>query len=277
MPEPEPNKKWDALLRAHAKKPHPEAQLHPVSRRALQEEVKKTYGTGEALPKKPGLFSHWWLRGPLAAGFAACAVLLILQNRRFEDTKSFDNPTGSLLTGAAPASAPVFQEEKAKSPAAQSFFGGRLLVASNTVEANGAVTVTTAGSAPVTDRLSGNEVNFQFQNQAATQDVLRSFRVERMGDRVQVTDDDGSVYAGKIAEPRMATNGSYAFAVHGVNHTLQQAVVFSGRLDAAGAQQGAVNGAAGNNLQALNKIARVHGVAKVGATNQIQVNAVPAP
>src|SRR5581483_11363497 len=97
MPEAEPNKKMDGLLRAYAKKPRPAVELHPVSRRVLQEEVKTIYGPGEAQRKKKGFWPAWWIRWPVAAGLAAWAVALVLSNRRYEEGQTLSRRAESAM------------------------------------------------------------------------------------------------------------------------------------------------------------------------------------
>lgn len=239
--------------------------------------------------KKPGLFSAWWLRWPLAAGFVACAVLLIAQNRRFEDQKSYA-ANRSLPAVPAPsvnaptmtaASAPPPPKVSAAPPAASMF------------------------KAVAADNLTRNDSQQMFQNvaaQAPPAEVLNSFQVKREGNQVLVTDADGSVYTGAVVPPvqtgaskakpgfggaarAMETQAGrasaaatapegdgYSFAVRGVNNRVRQAVHFNGRFTATPLTNNSLS-----NFQNQGQSARVSGVATVGATNQIQVDATPSP
>jgi hypothetical protein len=281
MPEPEQNKKWDALLRAYAKKPRPEIELHPVSRRVLQDEVKKTFGTGGGAAKKAGLFSRWWFRWPLAAAFGACAILLIVQNRRFEEQQSLDRRVMPMSAANAPPPTAAPQATELASPAVVTAgtIAGRLDAPSNLLTRNkaafGASARFTAQGGAV-DKLFVSNGRQLFQNGPPAQKVLNSFQVERTGDRVQVTDGDGSVYTGQVVALRVEAATSYSFAVHGVNNSIQQPVDFNGRFDSNQTQLQRDNGAV-SNAQNLSQTVRVSGTATVGATNQFPVDAIPVP
>jgi hypothetical protein len=224
--------------------------LHPVSRRALQDAVRQEFGEKRA-PAKPSLLSSWWIRCPLATALAACAVLLVLKNRRFEEANAPMAPTVAAVPAsrlAAPAAMPM-------GGAAPVFRNG----ASSPVAENRAQTFTQAGaSLAASDKV------------AAAPAVLQSFQVRRAGNRVTITDADGSIYDGTVREDKSeaAIHGAvskaqtapgYGFSVQGVNTRIQQPVQFSGRvISAAGA-------------------ARVVGAATVGATNQMRIEAAAAP
>lgn len=137
-------------------------------------------------------------------------------------------------------------------------------------------------------------------------EVLDSFRVEQTGNRVLITDADGSVYAGDLQEGETAeretpavqggleagrqsqvlNRGAVAgnelrFQVAGTNRTLQQPVVFSGRLvltNALAAGQYFQNQqATGTNAFSFflnNSVVR--GRASIGRRTQMEVNAAPA-
>jgi len=278
MPETEPNKKWDALLRAYAKKQRREVELHPVSRRALQDEVTRTFGTETDRAAKRSLLARWWFRAPLAGVFAACAILLIIQNRRFEETKALDS-RAMPSAGPMPESAATLDLVKAK-PAVIAGgaiggggFGGAT-VAARSASALGAP----AGSArqlQAYDNLTQN-ARSSFQNYFSGQKVLNSFLLDRSGDRVLVTDKDGSVYSGQVVAGKAETTAGYSFAVHGVNNSIQQAVDFKGRFDTVPVPLITVNGLVSNAANQMPQ-ARISGTATVGATNQFRVEAAPAP
>lgn len=140
-------------------------------------------------------------------------------------------------------------------------------------------------------------------------EVLESFRVEQAGARLLITDADGSVYSGDLQEantvgrearPQSSVGSSLAevlrnqaanlgveaanelrFQVAGTNRTLQQPVVFSGRLVLTNAlaagqyfqnQQAAGSNAFGFFLN--NSVVR--GRAAIGQRTQMEVNAAPA-
>src|ERR1700691_5975972 len=68
MPSNEPNNNMDELLRAYAKKrreqAEPALELHPATRKLLQDEVKRTFG---ATPAPTRRRSSWLVRWPIGA------------------------------------------------------------------------------------------------------------------------------------------------------------------------------------------------------------------
>ena len=279
MPETEPNKKWDALLRAYAKKQRRDVELHPVSRRALQDEVKKTFGTETGRGEKRSLLTRWWFRAPLAGVFAACAVMLSIQNRRFEETKGLDRRMTPLTAAKAPESAATLDLVKAKPMVtAGGTIGGGGFGGANVVARSASPLGAAAGSfrqLQAYDNLTQN-ARSSFQNNISGQKVLNSFLLDRSGDRVLVTDKDGSVYSGQVLAAKTETAAGYSFAVHGVNNSIQQAVDFKGRFDTVPNQAQNVNGYVSNAANQTPQ-ARISGTATVGATNQFRVEAAPAP
>jgi len=257
MAEPEPNKKWDELLRAQARAPRPEIDLDPVTRRLLQEEVKKAYGAALARPSKLHAFSRWWIRWPLATAFVACAILLVVQNRRFEETKKPEDQKRE------PASSDLLSS--AEAPRGQAF-GGRMLAAPGAAPAARAENDAASGSVATRTERQGYALRdsappYFLNAQPEQSAALRAFRVEKQGSNVIVLDRDGSVYSGDVVEERGATVGGYVFRVQGTNQTAQQAVDFQGRLDFT------------TNAQTQVANARVTGAATVGTTNQVRVDA----
>ncbi len=293
MPESEPNKRMDALLRAYAKRVRPGVQLYQASRRALQEEVKKVYGGGEAKVKKGRFWPAWWIRWPVAAGLAAWAVLLVVNNRRFEEGQARSRQAANFL--AARKSESLRREpEMAAAPPAPSAAPMALAPAAAPMSAapsGAAKMIQGVGGVAATADLMFQSGQQLFQNSAPAQQVLNNFRVQREGERVLVTDGDGSVYAGNVVSPDREALGrrrsvaagemgemAYGFAVRGTNRSLQQSVSFKGNLAnaAVGAAQGGnaplVNQTQ-NAPQAQNQAARVTGTVTVGGTNQYRVEA----
>jgi hypothetical protein len=262
MPEPELNKKWDKLLRAYARRPQPQVLLHPVSRRALQAEAAKTFGTSAKAPKKESIFAKWWVRGPLAVGFAAWAVLLVAQNRRYEESRmvagrempiAASPQAGRVALDSKSAAAPMAAQASAKlaasgaSAAAGEFsYSTRQALKTQSSWRNTYATPVLEGRRKTADALVANAPT------AASEVVLQTFQINRNGAEVRVQDRDGSVYSGQVTGA--GATAEYGFAVQGTNRSTQQAVNFTGQVEAA----------------------RVSGMATVGETNQVPVEAVPA-
>ena len=132
--------------------------------------------------------------------------------------------------------------------------------------------------------------------------VLQTFQLEQFGDQVQLIDNDGSLYSGRIdpepenlpapqiqpvaplqlrAQPallqRLDNARALTFEARGTNRTLGREVVLTGKYyektNTAGEAQGAING-----LLPSARLSRVRqllvGTAIVGKTNQISVHAV---
>jgi hypothetical protein len=137
-------------------------------------------------------------------------------------------------------------------------------------------------------------------------EVLGSFRMEQAGNRLLVTDSDGSVYAGdlqpaeavageeKVKPPvlgvpvqsvgvqnSVANNNELPFTVSGTNQTLQQPVVFSGRLiltNAQAAGQFLQNQPTSGNqaMELFLNHSVVRGRASIGQRTRMEINASPA-
>jgi hypothetical protein len=82
MPSQEPNSKMDELLRAYAKKrgeqAEPLAELHPATRKLLQDEVKRTFSAAPAPTSTPTRQTWRAWRWPLLAMWGGMAVLLVM-------------------------------------------------------------------------------------------------------------------------------------------------------------------------------------------------------
>lgn len=130
--------------------------------------------------------------------------------------------------------------------------------------------------------------------------VLAGFQVQQDGNFIRIVDHDGSVYNGRLyrfASPPAVTQGggseSYYFRVRGENRTLNESVVFTGRLlepayakDSPQTNFGLGYGAGlpkkSVNLQATNLLTelpwarlRISGAAIVNRTNRVDVRASP--
>jgi hypothetical protein len=305
MPEPEQNKKMDGLLRAYARRPRPTVALHPASRRALQEEVKTVFGGEERKPKKARFWPAWWIRWPLAAGLAAWAVVLVLGNRRFEEGQARSREASNYLA-VEKSKGPRHEPEVAAAAPAPAMPAP---IAAPMIPAPSAAPMSAVSAGTMTARPTGGafgggsvaadslpqSVQQSFQNRAPAQRVFDNFQVRREGERVLVTDGDGSVYAGNVVRPPAGTmerrnrtaaaaasaEGGYSFAVQGTNRSLRESVSFSGNLaneamgggfGAATAQSAAVlNQTRGTAAQSQS--ARVLGTVTIGGTNQYRVEA----
>jgi len=108
--------------------------------------------------------------------------------------------------------------------------------------------------------------------------VLNEFTVEQVGDQLQFTDQDGSVYTGR---PRPAPSNTVQFQAIGTNRALEQRVVFDGRLvltntelaQTPGFQDSALPPANLFNLWLRNAVVR--GQATVGERTRLEIEAAP--
>jgi hypothetical protein len=201
--------------------------------------------------------------------------LLVVQNRRFEEQQSLDRRAMPMSAANAPPTGAAPQGQEISRPAIVT--AEAIAARSPSLAKNGpAFAAGSISGGQAMEKLGLSDTRQLFQNGPPTQKVLNSFQVERTGDRVRVTDGDGSVYTGQALATRTTAGTGYSFAVHGVNHSIQQPVDFNGRLDASPAQLQRVNGAV-TNAQNQSQAARVSGTATVGATNQFPIDAIPAP
>ena len=104
MLSPEPNSKMDELLKAYAKKRReqgePPAQMHPATRKLLQDEVKRTLG---AAPSPRQNWQKW--RWPLLAfggGFAALLVMFAVINAQMSQLLPATATADRSLSAAQP-------------------------------------------------------------------------------------------------------------------------------------------------------------------------------
>jgi hypothetical protein len=104
MPSDEPNKKMDDLLKAYARKRREQAppELHAVSRKLLQEEVRRNFGAD----KRQGGVGYFWNWPRVAVGMCAAGLVIVVA------IISFRAP--------APASLSEFRSEKGVAPGSQS-------------------------------------------------------------------------------------------------------------------------------------------------------------
>jgi len=181
-----------------------------------------------------------------------------------------------------------------------------------------------AGSVPFASNLAQNSFkNTVAFNQAVA--VLANFQVQQNGNAIRVVDADGSVYDGSLqpenavaqnvpvqtampapsggtvarneqpktgtARDELQTTQNYFFRVTGMNQTLKQKVVFTGKLQAAangttglpqltpgsadlvGGMVGSPQSMIENQLPWSNS--RIAGTASIAETNNIEINAVP--
>jgi hypothetical protein len=222
MPQPEPNKEMEDLLRAYANRRREQgrqelpSELPAASRTRLQNEVRRAFGDNRA-PERgvPVLrrLASYWPRLALCGGLAALLILV------FRTPVPPASPASTL--SVAPAVRNLFVE-KSKS------FGQQF------------VQVNTASP---------------LQNSSRTQaPVLANFQMARRGRNVMVYDADGSIYRGTVLEPAVARAGydsrgktqdvlragvsnageeldnvgKYSFQVSGLNNNLKKNVVFTG-------------------------------------------------
>src|SRR6202453_2986800 len=94
MPTQEPNSKMDALLRAYAKKrreqAEPVAQMHPATRKLLQDEVRRTFAIASAPTRQSWRVWRW----PLLAMWGGMAVLLVMFAMLNAQFRSLEPATG---------------------------------------------------------------------------------------------------------------------------------------------------------------------------------------
>jgi hypothetical protein len=128
MPSQEPNSKMDELLRAYAKKrreqAEPVAEMHPATRRLLQDEVKRTLTTSPTPTRQSWRAWRW----PLAAMWGGMAVMLFMfamLNRQLqslapggagkeEGRRMKDEKPDRLTRNIAPAAPPRAAESAAR-------------------------------------------------------------------------------------------------------------------------------------------------------------------
>jgi hypothetical protein len=201
MPSPEPNKEMDELLRAYAKKRRGQTppELHPASRKMLQETVRQTFRSPPQT-RAGGLALHWM--GVALGGGVALILVIVLTVHR---------PPGVVPQAPTAASAPASAAALLKYSAPR---GALRNAAQQFVQVN-------------SQAMSGNE-----PARGAT--VLASFQMEREGGRVFVFDGDGSIYRGKVLKPPLfgkpGAGTNYSFEVSGVNNALRTNVVFTGNV-----------------------------------------------
>lgn len=201
MPSPEPNKEMDELLRAYAKKRSEQTppELHPASRKMLQETVRQTFG--DAQPTRVRGLAWPWLRVVLGGGLVL--ILVVVLTVRRQPGVVHQTP----IAASAPAPGALFKYSASR--------GALRNAAQQFVQVN-------------SQAIKGNE-----PAQGAT--VLATFQMEREGRSVFVFDGDGSVYRGKVLKPPLfgqpgAVTNYYSFEVSGVNNALRTNVVFTGNV-----------------------------------------------
>jgi len=117
----EPNRKMEELLRAYAKQrreqAEPPMQMHPATRKLLQDEVKRTLVASEPAPGRSWRSFRW----PLAAmgvGFAALMVMFAMLNTQMRNLLPAMSPTEHVMTQAKSAkSEPGPVAERTATPA----------------------------------------------------------------------------------------------------------------------------------------------------------------
>jgi hypothetical protein len=261
MPAPEPNSKMDEWLRTYAKKrkeqADPPAQMHPATRKFLQDEVKRTLGAAAAPPRQNWRTLRWPLV-LLGSGFAALMVMLAVINTQMRSLMPASVPMDRSLSQARPMlKAPAQlsetpQRDLAASaqqpPSTGAFLGAKKAASAPAPEAD--------KSGDGLDVVAGDFVQVPGRNQAKEaqspiSSVLSEFQMRRSGQNVRIVDADGSVYAGQVlsenyADSSLAARGGVAgegttrthqnandsenwrFKVTGTNHHLQQNIVFTG-------------------------------------------------
>jgi hypothetical protein len=101
MPSPEPNKEIDQLLRAYAKKRREQQapELHPASRKMLQDTVRQTFGTAPPTSARPSAWT--WRRFVFGGSLAAVVIIVALVGvRKSPEPASLDRAGKQLLDEA---------------------------------------------------------------------------------------------------------------------------------------------------------------------------------
>ncbi len=105
MLSPEPNSKMDELLKAYAKKrreqAEPSAQMHPATRKLLQDEVKRTLGA-PLLPPRQNWQKWRWPLLAFGGGFAALLVMFAVINAQMRQLLPATAPADRSLSAAHP-------------------------------------------------------------------------------------------------------------------------------------------------------------------------------
>jgi hypothetical protein len=260
MESPEPNGKMDELLRAYAKKrreqAEPPLQMHPATRKLLQDEVKRTWGAEPAPPRQSWRTLRWPLLA-MGSGFAALIVMLAVVNSQMRSLLPASAPMEQNVSQAKPMfKAPAPMSEKRRMDAAgspQPLSVGNLseprLAADALVKApplgSDDSSVVAGEFVQVHDRAQKKA------EQSPQSNILSAFRILRSGQNVRIVDADGSVYVGQVlisgsmslggraavdryvrAKTRNTTNegASWGFKVTGTNIHLQQNIVFTGNV-----------------------------------------------
>jgi hypothetical protein len=105
MLSPEPNSKMDELLKAYAKKRReqgePPLEMHPATRRMLQDEVKRTLRGAPARPPLSWRKVRWPLVA-LGSGFAALLVMFAMINAQMRHLMPASGSVDSTFSAAKP-------------------------------------------------------------------------------------------------------------------------------------------------------------------------------
>jgi hypothetical protein len=239
MPSDEPNKNMDDLLKAYAKKrreqAEPALEMHPATRKMLQEEVKRALA---APPKhtRSNWFSGMWGVGALGGAFAVLLLLFVVFRMPMNDTARTAPPPSHTLRDSkavAPAAAPAADKnglsEAASAAAAPANLAGsaapsgagaappadslaqsarrEMRYGGRGPQANSSVLDTEKNASAPPPGSAGPDVAegafVQVQSSAAESppsNILSNFRVSRAGQNVRVVDGDGSIYDGQVLD-----------------------------------------------------------------------------
>jgi hypothetical protein len=269
----EPNSKMEELLRAYTKKrreqAEPALQMHPATRKLLQDEVKRTLGAAPPPPRQSWRTLRWPLLA-MGCGFAALMVMFAVINTQ--------------MRHLLPATAPVADKS-------QTVFAAHALPAS----ASDGAGVAAGEFIQIHDRAQEQAAQSPLSN------ILSVFRLRRSGQNVRIVDADGSVYDGQVrsgisgrarygmAKTRKDANEdmNWSFKVMGTNNHLQQTIVFTGNVLAMPAATPLNNAAARNRSasQLQNAPAgafvpsaqnsRITGKVQVGGGKEFEIEAKP--
>jgi hypothetical protein len=225
MPSDEPNKKMDDLLKAYATKrrEQPPPELHAVSRKLLQDEVRRTFGA----EKRQGSGGHFWNWPRVAVGLCAAGLVIVvavisfrapspasLSQFRFEQRvapSSVSQLSGEADKSSAPAVAtaeagPAVQRPMSAAAPPVATAGGTPVAPPQTVAAPAQAATEPAQAAPAIAASEPSVLTFKRESPLASRNLADSLRVAPNAQQfVQVNNSALNSKAGPGAGAVLAT------------------------------------------------------------------------
>jgi hypothetical protein len=326
----EPKNAEEQLKRyAEERRQHVPGEIHPATRNILQGEVRRTYGSPEQ--ERRGRVRLRWLQAlAWLAIVAAIPLFLMPRNPARKNPEQAVPSTANEVTlpaANAPGEAPIElsdTKEPVAPPVVAAPTAAPVAALEPTVATGGAsrdeakdrqmmtrapraeverslgreskkaeAAVLTAATASLeVAGISANNTRLNFANTIPNQQILNQFQFEQTGQRLKISEKDGSVYSGRYLSQQ---NGNETFQAAGINRTLNKATIITGQVvrpnlanptqqqapATSNTQQVYSNNAANNSLLNNNNTytdnnVRVQGAAIVGNT-QYKVDAQATP